>query len=161
MIDIDITGGSKHQRSHVERAARFYLTLLLGDPQNILLTIRLKPDLFQKYESKADCLPLDEDDDFREYEIRIDCSMHLPAVLRCLAHEVVHVCQYHRGHMKDSPDGAYEIIWKRKKWDIRTTHYYDLPWEVEAYGHEVGLFERYVTARRLTGKRWYKDYDFV
>jgi hypothetical protein len=163
MIEVDVTGGSKLQRGHVVRAAKFYMTLLLGDTgsKNVLLTVRLKPDLYKKYSSKADCIPLDSDEDYSEYEIRVDSTMRLPAVLRCLAHEAVHVSQYEKGHLKDSSRAAFEVIWKRKKFDIRTTNYYDLPWEIEAYGHEVGLFERYVSSRRLSAKSWYKDYDFA
>ena len=160
MLEIDITGGTALQKSLINSAAKHYVNFLLGDPGHLLLTIRLKPDLFAKYGCKADCIILDEDDDFREYEIRVDSKMHMPALLRCLAHEIVHVSQYEKGHLKDGTS-AFQNIWKGKVWDIREHDYYDLPWEREAYGMEVGMFERFVSARRFTKKRWYKDYDYA
>ena len=160
MTEVDITGGTELQKKLVHSAACYYVNFLMGAPGQLLLTIRLKPHLFQKYGCKADCLILDEDEDFREFEIRIDSKMHIPAILRCLAHECVHVSQYQKRHLRDG-NSAFHNIWKGKAWDVRKHHYYDLPWEREAYGMEVGLFERFVAAKRFTKKRWYKDYDYA
>ena len=32
--------------------------------------------------------------------------------------------------------------------------YWDLPWEIEAHGREVGLFVRYCEANKLGGQKW-------
>jgi hypothetical protein len=32
--------------------------------------------------------------------------------------------------------------------------YYDLPWEIEAYGREVGLFVRWAEKNKLAGQEW-------
>jgi hypothetical protein len=35
-------------------------------------------------------------------------------------------------------------IWKPKP---REDHYFDSPWEIEAYGREVGLYQKWVAAQ--------------
>jgi hypothetical protein len=58
-------------------------------------------------------------------------------------------------------ENYHEVLWNKKKIDTRNYGYYDLPWEVEAYSKETGLYELFVAAKRMSGKRWYKDYDFA
>ena len=158
-LDIDIVGGTRLQKQLIRSASKFYLHML-GCSGAILLTIRLKKDFFKKYGAKADCMMFEWDEDYVEFEIRIDAGMNIPAILRCLAHETVHVQQYYSKRMVDG-ENYHEVLWNRKKIDTRNYGYYDLPWEVEAYSKETGLYELFVAAKRLSGKRWYKDYDFA
>jgi RNA-binding protein YhbY len=159
MAEIVVVGGTKQQRALVEQAAAFYSTFLIGDTGSLFLTIKLKRALLNKECVKADCLLDEDEDDYKSFEIRIDSLMNMPGILRSLAHEMVHVSQYYSGKMKDR--GVSHVIWKGQTMSVTIGHYYDLPWEVEAYGAETGLFERFVTRKKLGKAKWYKDRDYL
>jgi len=58
-------------------------------------------------------------------------------VLRTLAHELVHVEQYIRGDLTWRDSG---LLWKGDNCDPKgLLNYYELPYEIEAYGREYGL----------------------
>lgn len=71
-------------------------------------------------------------------------NMRIKEVLKTLAHEMVHVKQYARGELKDCV-GATR--WKDRHYPLKSRatreQYWFQPWEIEAYGMEVGLFECY------------------
>lgn len=65
----------------------------------------------------------------------------LRSALLCIGHELVHVKQYVKGEMRDYANG--DAGWKGKRysnWDTDDENYWFSPWEIEAYGHEPGLF---------------------
>lgn len=160
---ITVTGGTAKQRSLVKDAADFYLSHLLTIQEScgLLVNIILVKNLFAKEGYKADVgIEGDEPED-RDFEIRIDSAMNMAAVLQALAHECVHIKQYVTGEMKDTSD--WNLVYFRKKlYDLKKDKYFDLPWEIEAYGREDGLLFRFVTAKKLTRARWYtRDPDYL
>lgn len=63
--------------------------------------------------------------------------------LSVLAHEMVHVKQYVKGELVDH--GKY-CSWHGKKFEeaeAGSEEYYFSPWEVEAFGMQVGLYRMY------------------
>lgn len=56
-----------------------------------------------------------------------------------LAHEMVHVKQLAKGHMKFLPNEAR--IWKGKRYS-KKTKYLDMPWEIEAFSKQELLLRR-------------------
>lgn len=63
--------------------------------------------------------------------------------LAVLAHEMVHVQQYFSGRLQD---GETHCMWNGNKYDhfeADTEEYYFSPWEVEAFGLQVGLYRMY------------------
>jgi hypothetical protein len=64
---------------------------------------------------------------------------------------MVHVKQFTRKELKHS-EFVHIAIWKGRRWCTHKTHYYDLPWEIEAHGMEVGLFDRWVIQDGVVGK---------
>ncbi len=72
-------------------------------------------------------------------------------LIQTLAHEMVHVKQHAKNELvKDygTARGGYrlESVWMGKVWRPKAGEdcYFDSPWEVEAYGREVGLMHRWV-----------------
>ena len=58
-------------------------------------------------------------------------------ILKTLAHEIVHVKQYVMGELKWRDAG---LVYKGINHDPKNLmEYYDLPYEIEAYGREKGL----------------------
>jgi hypothetical protein len=74
-------------------------------------------------------------------------------MIKVLAHEMVHVKQYAKNELgKDLAlargGKGLRIVtrWQGKYWTPNTKEdeYWDAPWEIEAYGREVGLHHKWV-----------------
>jgi hypothetical protein len=65
--------------------------------------------------------------------------MKLLEMASTLAHEMVHVKQLAKGHMKFLPNEAK--IWKGKRYS-KKTKYLDMPWEIEAFSKQELLLRR-------------------
>lgn len=91
----------------------------------------------------------------REFEIEIDTSLRKRTLLTALAHEMVHIKQYATGELAsvDLP-GQRSMLWHKQNVNIHRNDYYDLPWEIEAYGREVGLFVRWCETMDLGKFSW-------
>ena len=90
-----------------------------------------------------------ETDDNRTFEIEVDKSQKLRAMLETVAHEMVHVKQYARRELHPSKEA-----WLGKTVNPKKLSYWDLPWEIEAHGREVGLFVRYCEQNKLGKYKW-------
>jgi hypothetical protein len=62
----------------------------------------------------------------------IDTALDIERLIIALAHEMVHVKQYARGQITHGKN-LNSRFWMGKKFK---GHYYDLPWEVEAFSKE-------------------------
>jgi hypothetical protein len=62
----------------------------------------------------------------------IDTALDIERLIIALAHEMVHVKQYARGQITHGKN-LNSRFWMGKKF---RGHYYDLPWEVEAFSKE-------------------------
>ena len=73
-------------------------------------------------------------------------------MFKTLAHEMVHLKQYAKNELGKefslTTKGGVKIMtrWKNELWKAKTKEcpYWDSPWEIEAYGREVGLYRRWV-----------------
>jgi len=95
------------------------------------------------------CLELDN---HRQFEIEIDKTQSLRRLLETVAHEMVHVKQYARRELHPADD-----VWMGKTYNPKKISYWDLPWEIEAHGREIGLFIRYCETHKLSKHRWTQD----
>ena len=109
---------------------------------NLDITVRLcKPKGALGY-----CLELE---DKRTFELEIDRTQPLRQLLETVAHEMVHVKQYARRELHPSKEA-----WLGKTVNPKKVSYWDLPWEIEAHGREVGLFVRYCEENKLGKYKW-------
>ena len=125
-------------------AAEFYAEKL-GLPKDILIAIRTKKKLKGQY-GYCERLISTEEDPFEAYLIVLEDrgkdSDEDP--LTILAHEMVHVKQYVKGELQDF---AGYSMWKSQRFEdfsAGSEEYYFAPWEVEAYGLQVGLFQMFM-----------------
>jgi hypothetical protein len=92
------------------------------------------------------------DDDNRrpkEFLIELDRTLSVRKTLRTLAHEMVHVKQYARGELFDPISKPGHVKWMGSLIPMHDDDkYWDLPWEIEAYGREVGLYHRFKSQKR-------------
>ena len=64
-------------------------------------------------------------------------------ILKTLAHELVHVKQYVMGELKNSKHG---MVYKKTTYSPENIFdYFDLPYEIEAYGREKGLLMAFLS----------------
>lgn len=73
--------------------------------------------------------------------IQLDPRNHVEPVLSVLAHEMVHIKQFVTGQMSSVGD---TVIWEGVSYKETTEdEYWDSPWEIEAFGRQLGLYIRY------------------
>ena len=139
---ITVTGGKPYQRKHVEDIVGFCIKTLMPRMKTLNITVKLcKPDGALGY-----CL---ETDNNRTFEIEIDKTQSLRSLLETVAHEMVHVKQFARRELHPAND-----TWFGKTYNPKKVSYWDLPWEIEAHGREVGLFVRWCEANDLGNYSW-------
>lgn len=107
------------------------------------------PCLELNYNIVGDCGWEDDNIRPREFMIRLDANMGNRKMLISLAHEMVHVKQYAKGEMRDMIRNS-ATKWHRESVNTSDVDYWDLPWEIEAHGREVGLYERFK-------RHWWKE----
>jgi hypothetical protein len=156
LTNIYVTGGNPKKVSERELVdfANFCLTTMIPKCKRLInIEICYSSEDLEK-DTIAECTPEGEKDSKgRAYEfiIQIRPGYCRRRTLSSLAHELVHVKQYVTGEMRDSPKGFKYTVWNGKQYDDTKTHYYDHPWEIDAYGREEGLVRRYL--RSIDGKQ--------
>jgi hypothetical protein len=80
----------------------------------------------------------------RDFEIEIHSGIGASDILKTLAHEMVHIKQYAYNETNETL-----TRWKGRKVDSDNTDYWVQPWEIEAFGTEVGLFSKFAIKEKL------------
>jgi hypothetical protein len=146
----------KIEKAVVRKAVKFFSNSLLSTRLNKSLYVKI---IFTKGFNKttkciATCTWVDSNVRPKKFEIEVDADLSVNQTIRALAHEMVHLKQYATGQMKDfySNDST--------KWEGKihenvsnlNDDYWIFPWEIEAYGREVGLFvlfNRYLKEEKI------------
>jgi hypothetical protein len=73
-----------------------------------------------------------------------DLNKKLREPIKTMIHEMVHVKQYVNNQLFDYIDGNTKFEGKVYK-DAKTyTDYWDMPWEIEAYGRTEGIYQQFL-----------------
>ena len=142
---LHIKGSNKAFRKLVESATWFYAEKLMGKRlmESLEITINLKKNLLSEegYEGTS----IWEDDGYRprEFTIELDTTVKIRNLLITLAHEMVHIKQWAKDEMYEYMNVAGMVRFKGEKVHMEITEYWDYPWEIEAYGKQLGLFVRF------------------
>jgi len=137
---VEVLGGTQSQRNYAISMVHFCIDMLMPRMQTLDIEVKLTaPQGAMGY-----CL---ETDNNRTFEIELDRKLTLRKLMETLAHEMVHVKQYARREFHP----AYNM-WRGKTYNPEKVSYWDLPWEIEAHGREVGLFVRWCEANNHTAK---------
>ena len=142
MNEIIVTGGTKSQREKVKSMAEFCIEKMMPKMKTLSIEIKLK----HITGAMGYCMYLTK----REFELEIGTNQRLRRLLETVAHEMVHVKQFARGELNEQP------AWMGKTYNINKTEYWDLPWEIEAHGREVGMFIRWCNENNYCQK-WTED----
>lgn len=96
---------------------------------------------------------IQDDEDLRHFTIGIYNKLSTKETIKAIAHEIVHVWQFASGRMKDYIRQPGKVKFGDKVYAPAPDEYYFLPWEVEAYGYEVGLYQHYVMMKKAQKKK--------
>ena len=149
-MDITITGTkNRYLNAIIHEAAEFYADILL-DPR-MSKKIVLDIDLHKKMDSQGTCVNEDDTKNPRWFTINLR-NRKEDDIIETLAHEMVHVKQYaknelsYRSSVNKGKGNTVAACWMGEEWKPRGKEdpYFDSPWEVEAFGRGVGLYDRFL-----------------
>ncbi len=157
-MDITVTGmvGRRGDKQKLVEAAQFFAAQLM-DPRmvrNLTVDIEVRKDL----DVEGECVDEDGVRNPRWFTIGLK-SQDIEEMIKVLAHEMVHVKQHAKNELQSgvmvAARGGLKMssrwmgqLWKPKG---KECHYYDSPWEIEAYGREVGLYHKWCAAQEAAG----------
>ena len=129
---------------YVQRASQFYAEQLFPKQllRHIVVSIKFNKHLdafgyssIEKRNTKGKA---------REFLIELHPYITGKEILKTLAHEFVHVKQYVYEELNEE-----QTQWQGQPFDSDAVDYYELPWEIEAYGREAGLWNNFAKKESL------------
>ena len=142
---LHINGSTKKVRKDIELASWYYAEKLMGKRlmAGLEININLKKDLLT--EEGHEGTAIWDDDGYRpkEFTINLDTTVNFRNLLINLAHEMVHVKQWAKDEMYEYMNTMGMVRFKGERIHLEETDYWDYPWEIEAYGRQLGLFIRF------------------
>lgn len=147
---ISISGTGPRNADKLEEAARFFAAQLLH--HRTVQNIEVDLEIVRKLDVTGECISEDDHKNPRYFTIRLR-QQPLDEMIKTLAHEMVHVKQYAKNELGKELALArggkgLRIVtrWQGEFWTPgkKEDGYWDAPWEIEAYGREVGLHHKWV-----------------
>lgn len=133
----------KNVESMIEFACKWYL------PKYILKDIEVEVYISKMEDNCGDCSPIEEGADPRHFEINLSISElkeDVQEFYKTVMHECVHLKQYALNEMYDCKKST---VYKGKRFQDKNNSkrkpadYFFKPWEIEAYGSELGLLRQW------------------
>ena len=153
---VTIKGGSKRQKELAESMVVFCQKKLMPKMYNLEINMHIKE--FGKDENCGYAWPADDAHVSRprEFNIEVNRNQKLRQMLETIAHEMVHVKQFARGELYESTNKKahrWQGIWMSNR-SKNVKDYWDNPWEIEAFGRQLGLFIRWAEENDLSKYKW-------
>lgn len=95
----------------------------------------------------------------RKFLLDVDTRSKFVFILNTVSHEMVHVKQWANGELYDHFDSSVHTF-KGKQYKLEDDDwetYWEVPWELEAYGRSIGLMHLWVMDRGYAKENWYSD----
>ncbi len=147
---ISIDGTGPRNAAMLEEAARLFAAQLLH-PRTVN-KMELDIEIVNTLDVEGECISEDDHKNPRYFTVRLR-KQAVDEMIRTLAHEMVHVKQYAKNElgkelaMARGGKGLRIVTrWMGEFWAPKSKEdaYWDAPWEIEAYGREVGLHHKWV-----------------
>jgi hypothetical protein len=150
---ITITGTKSEKRKGLLTAAtKFYAHLLL--PKRTVECLNVEVILNPKLKDYGYCMSDGDDRSPKEFQIELQTGRDRndEDLFKTLAHEMVHLKQYAKNELKASlavkqvgNTMTFGTTWMGEIYEFtKSQHgYWDAPWEIEAYGRELGMYIRW------------------
>jgi hypothetical protein len=142
------------ERKILEMATHFYASRLMTERLsdsleidiNVIQNFYTKNKILGEAFPKNDCIGMPSK---KQFVINLEWNKLGKRVLQSLAHEMVHVKQYAKGELKFHERGNM-VTFQREQY--HGDEYWESLWEIEAYGREVGLYQKFKPTLRLLKK---------
>lgn len=155
MQSIEIRGAGRTPKAALLKLAiRYFIRELIPEDTNLKIKLSLvpmDPDTF------ALCVRRTDIPSNFHLKLRHDASIGM--MLRSVAHEMIHVKQYITGQMVDE---EHSVIWDGVHYPVidqekaKYEEQKDLPWEIEAYGRERSLYNKFLIEEQIK----LRDYEW-
>ena len=122
---------------------------LLG---SLEITINLKKNLLTKEGNEGTAIWEDDNIRPKEFTISLDSNCTIRNILITLAHEMVHVKQWAKGEMYEYAERDM-VRFNKTKFNMSNIDYWDYPWEIEAFGRQLGLFVRFCEDQGIANRK--------
>lgn len=133
----------------VKKATQFFGDYLMGKRLSDKVYVRIEFKKFKKHSNEYAYVDwIDDNHCPREYIITIANDLSMKETLLALAHEMVHVKQYAKGELKDIFRPVRSVRWMGEHYNVENEDYWELPFEIEAYGREKGLYVKFMDKLR-------------
>jgi len=142
------------ERKILKMATHFYASRLMSDRLSNTLEININviKDFYVKTRILGEAFPKDDVlgmPSNKQFVINLEWNKMGKRVLQCLAHEMVHVKQYAKGELKFH-EKRNLVTFQREQY--QGDEYWESLWEIEAYGREVGLYQKFRPTLKLLKK---------
>lgn len=148
-MQINITGqAGKAHKSLLKEAAEFFAGQLMHAKmvRNLTIDIEIRSNM----DVDGECVDEDGVRNPRWFTIGLK-KQDIDDMIKTLGHEMVHVKQHAKNELQSGimvlARGGLKMHsrWKGDLWKPKGKQnaYFDAPWEIEAYGMEVGLFYKW------------------
>lgn len=151
-MNITITGmiGKRKEKALLKEAVEFFANQLM-DPR-MVRNLTLDLEVRNNMRVDGECVDEDGTRNPRWFTIGLKYQEDVEEMIKILGHEMVHVKQHAKNELQNGhavvARGGFKIyskwmgeIWKPKG---KEDAYFDSPWEIEAYGREVGLYAKWL-----------------
>ena len=155
-MHINVMGFNKKKSAELREACEFFAHKLM-DPR-MVRNLQIDIERNKTLDVQAECIDEDGTRNPRWFTINIRATDADEDIIQTLAHEMVHVKQHAKNELQSgvmvAARGGLSMHsrWMGKVWKPKSKEdgYWDSPWEIEAYGREVGLYHQWV--EKLTSK---------
>lgn len=142
-------GTSKETRKELTKACEFFASLLM-DPR-MIKKLNIHFTICKDFDVQGECICEDDGKYPKTFTINLRNRKGDDPMIKTLAHEMVHLKQHAKNELEfklAAGRGGYSelVKWQGLYWRPKSKEcdYYDAPWEIEAYGREVGLYKRWM-----------------
>ena len=142
---VNVTGSNKAVRKLITSATWWYAEKLMGKRlmSGLEINVNLNKNLLKKEGMEGSAIWEDERRRPKEFTIELDSNSNIRNLLITFAHEMVHVKQWAKDEMYEYCNSPGLVRFKGEKMHSADIDYWDEPWEIEAYGRQLGLFVRF------------------
>lgn len=147
------------EKKIIKLAADFFANILMSSRivDNLIISINVVNSLDKKQKILGFAGPKEfADERFpREFDIDLERQKSLKSIVKCLAHEMTHVKQYAKGELKFHSRNDLVTFQRQTYTD---DDYWLSPWEIEAYGYETCLFQKFYPTYKMLMREAKRDH---
>jgi hypothetical protein len=157
-VEINVYGTKNRKLiRQLSEAAEFFARCLMHG--RMVDNLELDIEIESKLDVQGLCVNEDDNRRSRFFTVQLR-KQDTDDMIQTLAHELIHVKQHAKNehvkkHLTTKGGLKIESYWMGKVWrpGRGEVDYYDSPWEIEAYGREVGLMYRWIKHTEKTLKK--------